>query len=197
MLKLIITLTTVFVLFSVYSPAQLLLNIENQSSYYEPKPGPLKLHNSSAAGSRTFLVAGIILALVNPELVIENKKAYFGLTKELSVGKYPYGRLAFEYTHIFRDYSRNHLRFSYNQDFVLNTKGQFFVPIASAGAGYFTDTDHKGYFAQASFGFIIPLPIGVFEGLYIYLKGRHTFVEGSLNSNITDISLGTSFLIYY
>lgn len=197
MVKHIIFFTLVLTVLSVQSPAQPFRETQMGNRNNEPMLNPIKLHNTSTTGTNTFLVAGIILALVNPELVIENKKAYFGLTKELSVGKYPYGRLAFEYTHIFRDYSRNHLRFSYNQDFVLSKKGDFFVPIASAGAGYFTDTDHKGYFAQASFGFIMPLPIGIFEGIYIYLKGRHTFVEGSLNSNITDFSLGTSFLIYY
>lgn len=155
------------------------------------------LDKSSASGMPGIIIGAIIFAVINPELVIENKKVYFGLTKELSVGKYPYGRLAFEYSYIFRDYSRNHFRFSYNYDFVIQTKGDFFAPLVSTGVGYFTDTEHKGIFVQGSAGIILPLPTRFFDGVYAYFKARHTFVKGTENSNITDFSLGMSILIYY
>jgi hypothetical protein len=159
--------------------------------------GSLAGKSKTASLSPAFWAAGIVLLLINPVLVIENKKVYFALTKEISVGKYPYGRLAFEYSHVFRSYSRNQLRFSYNQDFVLPTKGDFYAVCFSGGVGYFTDTENKGIFPQASIGALLPLPIGIFEVIYMYFKARYTFVKGSGNSNITDFSLGTSFLIYY
>ena len=154
-------------------------------------------NNSSKSGLPPFIAVGMILVVINPELVIENRKVYFGLTKELSVGKYPYGRFAFEYTYVFRDYSRNHFRISYNQDYIFKDTKGFILPVLSAGLGYFTDTEHKGYFGQASAGIILPFPIGIVEGIYAYLKGRHTFVQGSGNSNITDFSLGMSLMLYY
>jgi len=151
----------------------------------------------SDAGLPPVIAIAAIMLVINPELVIENRKVYFGLTKELSVGKYPYGRLAFEYTYIFRNFDRNHLRFSYNYDFIIQTKGDFYAPLASTGVGYFTDTEHKGVFVQGSAGIILPLPIGIFQGVYAYFKARHTFVKGTENSDINDFSLGMSFLIYY
>jgi len=63
----------------------------------------LLIDKSSKTGLPSIIAVGLIFVIINPELVIENKKVYFGLTKELSIGKYPYGRLAFEYTYIFRD----------------------------------------------------------------------------------------------
>ncbi len=178
--------------------AQINLKLSDSKTFCK-KTGTLTFAGESKTGSMSagFWTAGFLLLLVNPELVIENKKVYFGLTKEISVGKYPYGRLAFEYTYVFRSYSRNQLRFSYNEDFILPSKGDFFAVICSAGVGYFTDTENKGIFPQASIGAILPLPIGIFEGLYLYFKARHTFVKGTGNSNITDFSLGSSFFIYY
>src|SRR5438132_116519 len=86
---------------------------ENQSSF-----NSLKLPDKAYKGGLPlFIYAGLGFFLINPEIVIENKKAYFGLTKEISTGYYPFGRIAFEYTHIFRSYSQNHLRLSYNLDY--------------------------------------------------------------------------------
>jgi hypothetical protein len=168
----------------------------------EGKSAPLnllKLHERpSKAQLPVFIYAGIAFFLINPEIVIENKKAYFGLTKEISTGYYPYGRIAFEYTHIFRSYSQNHLRLSYNLDYFIPT--QFFVALMfSGGVGYFTDTKHNGIFPQASFGICIPLPIAgtMITAVYPYLRARHTFVKGDENSNITDISLGMGLILWY
>jgi hypothetical protein len=48
--------------------------------------------------------------LINPMLVIEDKKA-FRPHKEVSVGYFPYGRLAFEYSYIFREANTSHCDF--------------------------------------------------------------------------------------
>src|SRR5690349_20486213 len=68
---------------------------------------PFKL-SSKADAPAYFYLFGII----NPMLVIEDKKVFFGLTKEISFGKFPYGRIAFEYSYIFRSYNTSHLRLS-------------------------------------------------------------------------------------
>ncbi len=179
--------------------SQIKLKLSEKKTYSENRNlKKLNLYNkSSNAGLPPIIIGAIILSVINPELVIENKKVYFGLTKELSIGKYPYGRLAFEYSFIFRNYSRNHLRFSYNYDFIIKTKGDFYAPLVSTGAGYFTDTEHKGIFIQASAGIVLPFPVLFLDGVYAYFKARHTFVKGTENSNITDFSVGMSFLLYY
>lgn len=158
----------------------------------------LKLpERTSKTGLPAFVYAGLAFFFINPEIVIENKKAYFGLTKEISTGYYPYGRIAFEYTHIFRSYSQNHLRVSYNLDYFIPT--QFFVALMfSGGIGYFTDTKHNGIFPQAAFGICVPLPIAnIITAVYPYIRARHTFVKGAENSNITDFSLGMGLILFY
>lgn len=195
-MKTIIALVCSFLIYSGTLSSQILLKLPD-SKLMQNHAGlnSLKFKSSSSEGPIVF--TAIFLAIINPELVIENKKAYFGLTKELSVGKYPYGRLAFEYTHVFRSYSRNHLRFSYNQDYIFPTHGDFIAFYLSGGVGYFTDTEHSGIFPQVSVGAIVPFPTPLFDGVMVYLKGRHTFVKGTENSNITDFSVGMSFLLFY
>ncbi len=134
------------------------------------------------------------MLFINPMLVIEDKKAYFGLTKEVSVGYYPYGRLAFEYSYIFRSKNTSHLRFSYNFDFILEA-GDFAAFILTPGAGYFTDTHNKGWFAQGSFGLILP---AFFSAVNPYIRYRHTFIKDKQpgKTDIDDISLGMGFMLY-
>lgn len=146
----------------------------------------------------TYSKAGIpatwyLAAIVNPMLVIEDKKAFFGLTKEISAGIFPYGRLAFEYSYIFRSYNTSHLRFSYNYDFIL-AAGDFVGFIATPGAGYFTDTKNNGWFLQGSVGALL----GPGEPLMFnpYLKYRHTFIKEKTKSNINDISIGVGFAFF-
>lgn len=138
------------------------------------------------------LFLGIVL-LVNPMVVFEDKKVFFGLTREISIGKYPYGRIAFEYSYIFRKYNTSHLRVSYIFDAIFET--MYFVALdLNAGAGYFTDTKNKGWFLQGSFGFLVPTSHVVFNP---YLRYRHTFIKDINKSDINDISLGMAFLLYY
>lgn len=135
-----------------------------------------------------------IAAIVNPMLVIEDKKVFFGLTKEISAGVFPYGRLALEYSYIFRSYNTSHFRFSYNYDVILEA-GDFVGIIATPGGGYFTDTKNEGWFLQGSVGALL----GPGEPLMFnpYLKYRHTFIKDPAKSNINDISLGVGFAFFF
>jgi hypothetical protein len=135
------------------------------------------------------------LLFINPMLVIEDKKPYFGLTKEMSFGYYPYGRIALEYSYIFREKNTSHLRASYNYDFILEG-GDFAAFNLTPGVGYFTDTKNKGIFAQLSFGIIIPAWISAMNP---YIKYRHTFIQNKAvdKTDIDDISLGMGFMFYF
>ncbi len=136
-------------------------------------------------------VAGIIFLLVNPILVFEDKKIFWGLTKEISKSFYPYGRLAFEYSFLFRTFNKNHLRFSYNYDLIYRQGRGWMMFVISMGAGYFTDTENKGAFAQTSMGFFIPTPVFL---IHPYLKYRFTKISKENKSDIHDISLGAGFV---
>jgi hypothetical protein len=151
-------------------------------SFYKKADLPLSLY-----------VLGIA-AIISPMAVFEDKKVFFALTKEVSVGKYPYGRLSFEYSYVFRKYNTSHLRFSYNYDITLHA-ADFVAFIASPGAGYFTDTHNKGWFLHASAGALFAL--GERTGLHPYLRYRHTFIKDELKSDINDISLGAALIFYF
>ncbi|MBS1516968.1 MAG: hypothetical protein JSS91_02675 [Bacteroidetes bacterium] len=135
-----------------------------------------------------------VLFFLNPILMLEDKRFYAGLTKELSAGKFPYGRFAVEYSLIFRKTHVNHLRFSYNFDIPIIT-AEVAAVLLSAGGGYFTDFDKKGYFPQASIAFLIP----AFERITsnIYFKGRYTIMDDKSRSNIVDITFGLSASYYF
>jgi hypothetical protein len=141
----------------------------------------------------THLYALGILALISPMAVFEDKKVFFALTKEVSIGKFPYGRLAFEYSYIFRNYNKSHFRFSYNYDIVLEA-GDFIAILATPGAGYFTDTKNKGWFIHGAAGIALG---GEPISFYPYLRYRHTFIHDKLKSDIDDISLGCSFIFFF
>ncbi|MEO8514265.1 MAG: hypothetical protein ABI543_11935 [Ignavibacteria bacterium] len=173
-------------LFAQLSKFELKIDTKN-SEFTHLKPFKL----SSKADAPTYFY---LAAIINPMLVIEDKKVFFGLTKEISFGKFPYGRIAFEYSYIFRSYNTSHLRLSYNFDFVFDG-GDFVVFIATPGAGYFTDTKNEGWFLHASVGAI--MATSDHFGISPYLRYRHTFIKDKLKSDINDISLGVSFMFYY
>lgn len=135
-----------------------------------------------------------IAALISPMVVFEDRKVFFGITKELSFGKYPYGRASIEYSYIFRSYNTSHLRFSYNYDYFFGA-GDFMAFAVTIGGGYFTDTQNKGWFGQTSGGVIFAAS-EVFT-FYPNLKYRHTFIKDQLKSDINDISLGVAFIIFF
>ncbi len=131
---------------------------------------------------------------LNPIFLIENKRFYAGITKEFSIGKFPFGRFATEYSLIFRETRVNHLRFSYNFDIPLEA-GDFAAVLISAGGGYFTDFDKKGYFPQLSFGLLLPATEII--SVSLYFKTRYTFMDDKSKSDIFDISLGFSSVYYF
>ncbi len=134
-----------------------------------------------------------IVALISPMVVFEDKKVFFGLTKEVSLGKYPYGRVSFEYSYIFRSYNTSHLRFSYNYDFFYETN-MYIAFALSPGVGYFTDTKNKGWFGQLAAGAIIAM--SEYITFYPNLKYRYTFINEKTKSDIHDVSLGVAFVFY-
>lgn len=134
-----------------------------------------------------------LLALISPMAVFEDKKVFFALTKEISIGKFPYGRLAFEYSYVFRNYNKSHFRISYNYDIVLEA-GDFIAILATPGAGYFTDTKNKGWFIHGAAGIVLG---GEPISFYPYLRYRHTFIHDKLKSDINDISLGCSLIFFF
>lgn len=134
-----------------------------------------------------------ILFPFNPIFLIENKKFYAGITKEISVGKFPFGRLAAEYSLIFRKTHLNQLRFSYNLDIPLESS-DLVVLMLSVGCGYFTDFSKEGYFPQASLGMLIPFDDAA--GINTYLKFRNTFVTDDNESDIFDFSFGLGVSVY-
>lgn len=130
----------------------------------------------------------------NPIFLIENKKFYAGITKEVSIGKFPFGRLASEYSLIFRKTHLNQLRFSYNFDIPLETS-DFAVFMLSIGGGYFTDFSKEGYFPQAALGLVIPFDNSA--GVNAYIKFRNTFITDDNESDIFDFSFGLAASFYF
>ena len=136
---------------------------------------------------------------LNPMLVYENKKIYFGLTKEVSIGFLHRFKFSLEYSYIFRDTNNNHLRSSLNYIIPLSTS-DFAIISTSIGAGYFTDTKKSGIFQQGS----IELMIAPTDNIVIsfYSRLRHTITVGTFNSgsnksNITDLSLGIATIFVF
>lgn len=128
-----------------------------------------------------------ILFPVNPILLIENKKFYVGITKEFSLIFYPIGRLAAEYSLIFRKTDLNQLRFSYNFDIPLET-ADFAAFLLSLGGGYFTDFKKYGFFPQVSVNLMVPTSDNI--AVNAYFKIRDTFVNEDMGSDIFDVSFG-------
>jgi hypothetical protein len=137
------------------------------------------------------ILIAVPLIFINPILVFEDKKIFWGLTKEISFSSLRFGRFSFEYSFLFRTFNKNHLRFSYNYDFTYQQGTQWLFFVLSTGAGYFTDTKNKGAFAQSSMGFFIPTPLLM---IHFYLKYRFTKLFNKDKSDIHDISLGTGFI---
>lgn len=142
----------------------------------------------------TPLLALGIAALISPMIVFEDKTVFFALTKEVSIGKYPLGRFSFEYSYVFRSYNNSHFRLSYNYDHILEA-GDFIAFCLTPGAGYFTDTKNNGWFLHTSIGALF-VPSEYFA-LNPYFRYRYTFITEKTKSNINDISLGMSFIVYF
>jgi hypothetical protein len=187
---------TLSILFcNIFSQTELRLKENNTNNHFQGLNSYSLKNSSGASLPNAVIFIGIAAILINPMLVIEDKKVYFGLTKEISFWKYPYGRLAFEYSFIFRTENKNHFRFSYNYDIVVGA-GDFIGFLATPGAGYFTDTKNHGWFLQGAFTVLLPVPD---IGLLPYLRYRHTFVADKQpgKTDIDDISLGVGICLYF
>jgi hypothetical protein len=158
----------------------------NQVSY-------LNYQNSS-----TFLPISIgvltVLYLINPVLIIEDKKLYAGFTKEFSVGWGKFGehRTSFEYSLIISGAIRHFIRFSYKYDFLLNKDIQPShilqgTSVVSIGGGYFNDFSGGGLFPELTYGYSIRNHKLL---IYPHLKIRHTFMLKKDKPNIMDLSFG-------
>jgi len=141
------------------------------------------------------LILGSILA-VTPTLVLEDSKAYFGLSKELSAGRFPYGRAELDYTFIFRSERQNALHFSYNFDIPLN--GNFSDPsliMITPGGGYYTDFTRKGYFAQLAIGLFVSTGFSDNVSIHPNLKFRRVFMNNN-QADMFQVSFGVGFGFY-
>lgn len=139
--------------------------------------------------------AFITSLLVNPDIIYENKKMNFGLTKEFSV-LLPYlvnknlkalCRPGIEYTYVFRDERNHHLRGFLNFDIPIEA-ADYVVLTLGVGGGYFSDFKKSGAFPQTSVNLVIPALDKI--ALVPYLKLRHTFMFDRTQSDITDFSIG-------
>lgn len=157
----------------------------NGIKFFEPSVNSVLYKNND---SPTGMFGGLIfLTFINPIIVFEDKKVFWGLTKEISKSFFPFGRLSLEYSFLFRTFNKNHFRISYNYDHVFDNRSDWVIFVVSPGAGYFTDTKNNGAFIQGSGGLFFPTP--VFMG-HLYLKYRFTKIFDENKSDIHDISLG-------
>ncbi|MBK8551207.1 MAG: hypothetical protein IPL53_09175 [Ignavibacteria bacterium] len=146
----------------------------------------------SASSISTYKIIAFLFPL-NPIFLVEDKRFYAGITKEFSIGAFPYGRAAAEYSLIFRKTRLNQLRFSYNFDIPLEVS-DFGAFMLTVGAGYFTDFYKEGFFPQASLNIMLPFNDNI--GINAYIKFRNTFVTDDNESDIFDFSLGLATFVY-
>jgi len=150
---------------------------------------------TAGADAGNTLILGSIL-VISPSLVIEDGHSHFGLSKELSAGIYPYGRVELDYTFIFRSERKNAIHLSYNLDIPMNGKfndpSLFFI---SPGGGYYTDFIRKGYFVQAAFGLFAGTGFSNAVSVHPNVKFRKVFMSDGF-PGMFEISLGVGFGFY-
>lgn len=143
------------------------------------------------------IIASSIFYLINPEIMLENRKLYAGITKEFSIGFGKLGehRIAAEYSLVLGGNIRNHLRFSYKYDILLKKGIQPShmiqgTGVVSIGAGYFTDFGSKGIFPEITYGYSLRNHKLL---IYPHIKIRHTFIFEKDKHDNTDFSFGIIF----
>lgn len=152
-------------------------------------------NSESSDDAANSLILGSIL-VISPNLIIENGKSYFGLSKEISLGKYPYGRVEFDYTYAFRQERKNLVHVSYNLDIPTNLNfNQPSLFMFSPGGGYYTDFTRRGYFAQLAFGFWAGTGFSDAISIHPNIKIRNVFKSGA-NPGVFEVSLGVGFGFY-
>ncbi len=136
----------------------------------------------------------MLLWPLNPMIVVENSKVYFGLTKEVDIiMPHAKAKLGFEYSYIFRSERNNHFRVFADYIIPLQT-GNFAAVLVNIGGGYFTDTKKSGLFPQASLSILVPFTDAL--GINIYTKVRETFMLKKEESNIFDFSVGIGATVF-
>ena len=143
-----------------------------------------------------FLVPALLLWPLNPMVVAENSKAYFALTKEVSlILPRARGKIGFEYSYVFRTERNNHLRL-YADYFIPLGQGDFAVVLLNVGGGYFTDTKKSGLFPQLSMSILAPT---LYDNLALtfYIKVRQTFMFRNEEANIFDASTGIGAVFFF
>lgn len=141
------------------------------------------------------LLLGSIL-VISPNLIIEDGKSYFGLSKEISLGKFPYGRAEFDYAYAFRKERTSLAHISYNIDIPTNFNfKQSSMFMFSPGAGYYTDFTHKGFFVQAAFGLWASTGFSNNISIHPNIKARKTFMQDN-QPGVFEISIGVGFGFY-
>jgi hypothetical protein len=179
---------------SVYMLLLLLVLSANTLSQLKTKSSLLYKKSSNTDAGNTLALGSILI--VTPTLVIEGGKSYFGLSKELSAGKFPYGRAELDYTYIFRSERTSAVNISYNLDIPFN--GSFRHPslfMFSPGGGYYTDFTRKGYFAQLAIGFWAGVGFAESMSIHPNIKVRKIFMSDD-QADIFTISLGVGFGFY-
>lgn len=171
-----------------YNDVKLRLNnYESKSGINDPLFRKINVGNSFRLGTL------ILVSVLNPIVVYENKKIYIGTTRELTLGfgKYTRYRVSIEYSFIFRSFLKHHFRASAKYDIQLGrSRGKRLIEqtVISIGAGYFIDKEGSGIFPEVSIGF----KLGELLLIYPHIKLRHTFMLQKTKPDITDFSIGAA-----
>ena len=165
------------------------------NSFSQEKLSNLTFKRSKTADAGNTLILGSIL-VISPTLILEGGKGYFALSKELSAGKFPYGRAEFDYSYIFRSERTSAIHLSYNFDFPMNA--DFKNPslfMISPGGGYYSDFTRKGFFAQVAIGLFASTGFSDAISIHPNLKFRNVFMSDG-NPGVFEVSLGVGFGLY-
>lgn len=154
-----------------------------------------ELKYTSKTDFKNSFIWGSIL-VISPTLILEDKRAYFGLSKELSIGKFPYGRAEFDYTYIFRSGRTSAVHLSYNLDVPFNFNfSQPSLFMFSPGGGYYTDFTRKGYFAQVAIGLFASTGFSNAISIHPNIKFRKVFMKDNFPGAF-ELSIGVGFGFY-
>jgi hypothetical protein len=150
-------------------------------------------HKSMSEVDEATFIAAFIIMVATPTVIYENKKVYFGLSRELSLllGKKGELRMSADYTFVFRRDLKHQFRVILKYDILSKlSRGDWFDDRSffSFGTGYFIDADGSGIPAEISAGFRIGEDSHFY--LYPYIKLRHTFMTKKEKPDNTDFSLG-------
>jgi len=134
------------------------------------------------------LFGGAVFLLPYPNLVIQNRKTFFSLTKEISIVsfrsrslRYPSGYLSIEFSHIFEADTRNYLRAGYKYIYELP-----YVRYIAPGATLYTNfLGNNGIGIELSFGLVT-----IVDSFTLYARYRYNIKPGDSSVNFSEISLG-------